>query len=93
MALVLVIYNRYLNILQIIVLIHKSMLKNMRERYTIMVTMLLTLLMSFRGYKMPNINGLLYTSISDHLLLGALFLKYINLANKEVTPIEKTFSG
>lgn len=70
---------------------------------------------------MPNVNGLLETSISelsnvdpgeiflvrdlfkgyewnriarsDRLLLDTLFLNYINTANNEVTPIEKTSSG
>lgn len=41
----------------------------------------------FKGYEWNRI------SRSDRLLLGTLFLNYINTANNEVTPIEKTSSG
>lgn len=41
----------------------------------------------FKGYEWNRI------SISDRLLLGTLFLNYINTADNEVTPIEKTSSG
>lgn len=41
----------------------------------------------FKGYEWNRI------SRSDRLLLGTLFLNYINTANIEVTPIEKTSSG
>ncbi|RXE57616.1 single-stranded DNA-binding protein [Acetivibrio mesophilus] len=41
----------------------------------------------FKGYKWNRI------SKSDCLLLGTLFLNYINTTNNEVTPIEKTSSG
>jgi len=41
----------------------------------------------FKGYEWNRI------SRSDRLLLGTLFLNYINTANSEVTPIEKTSSG
>jgi hypothetical protein len=41
----------------------------------------------FKGYEWNRI------SRSDRLLLGTLFLNYINTANDEVTPIEKTSSG
>lgn len=41
----------------------------------------------FKGYEWNRI------SRSDRLLLGTLFLNYINTANNEETPIEKTSSG
>lgn len=41
----------------------------------------------FKGYEWNRI------SRSDRLLLGTLFLNYINTTNSEVTPIEKTSSG
>ncbi len=41
----------------------------------------------FKGYEWNRI------SRSDRLLLGTLFLNYINTTNNEVTPIEKTSSG
>jgi len=41
----------------------------------------------FKGYVWNRI------SRSDRLLLGTLFLNYINTANNLVTPIEKTSSG
>ncbi|UWG97512.1 single-stranded DNA-binding protein [Dehalobacter sp. DCM] len=41
----------------------------------------------FKGYEWNRI------SRSDRLLLGTLFLNYINSVNNEVTPIEKTSSG
>lgn len=41
----------------------------------------------FKGYEWNRI------SRSDRLLLGTLFLNYINTANSEVAPIEKTSSG
>ncbi len=41
----------------------------------------------FKGYEWNRI------SRSDRLLLGTLFLNYINAADNEVAPIEKTSSG
>ena len=41
----------------------------------------------FKGYEWNRI------SRSDRLLLGTLFLNYINSINNVVTPIEKTSSG
>lgn len=41
----------------------------------------------FKGYEWNRI------SRSDRLLLGTLFLNYINTTNSEVTAIEKTSSG
>lgn len=41
----------------------------------------------FKGYEWNRI------SRSDRLLLGTLFLNYINTADNEVTAIEKTSSG
>lgn len=41
----------------------------------------------FKGYEWNRI------SRSNRLLLGTLFLNYINTVNNEVTPIEKTSSG
>lgn len=41
----------------------------------------------FKGYEWNRI------SRSDRLLLGTLFLNYINITNANVAPIEKTSSG
>ncbi len=41
----------------------------------------------FKGYECIRI------SRSDRLLLGTLFLNYVNTVNNEVTPTEKTSSG
>lgn len=41
----------------------------------------------FKGYEWNRI------SRSDRLLLGTLYLNYVNTSNDEVTPIEMTFSG
>ncbi len=41
----------------------------------------------FKGYEWNRI------SRSDRLLLGTLFLNYINSTNDKATPIEKTSSG
>lgn len=41
----------------------------------------------FKGYEWNRI------SRSDRLLLGTLFLNYINTSNNKVIPIEKTSSG
>ncbi len=41
----------------------------------------------FMGYEWNRI------SRSDQLLLGTLFINYVNTSNNEVTPIEKTSSG
>jgi hypothetical protein len=41
----------------------------------------------FKGYEWNRI------SRSDRLLLGVLFLNYINTTNDKATPIEKTSSG
>lgn len=41
----------------------------------------------FKGYEWNRI------SKSDRLLLGTLFLNYINTTENEVTPVEKTSSG